>query len=336
MKQLITIILLSFVIGCSNNKNISSGDNNSSGESLRSIEDSRNANTNSDSLKMNNNYNKLTPEEENVIINKGTERPFTGEYYKNIEKGTYICKRCNAPLYKSSDKFESECGWPSFDDEIKGAVKRVNDKDGKRTEIICNNCGAHLGHVFLGEGFTNKDTRHCVNSISLKFIKDTTELKTEKAIFAGGCFWGVEYYFQKEKGVKSTRVGFIGGSKDNPTYKEVCTGKTGHAEAMEVTFDPSQTDFETLAKLFFEIHDFTQVNRQGPDIGEQYRTEIFYTNDSQKTITEKLIKSLTDKGYKVSTKITKATTFWIAEDYHQHYYEKNGHEPYCHTRHKIF
>ena len=116
------------------------------------------------------NYNKLTKEEERVIIHKGTEIPFSGEYYQHKEKGTYICKRCNAPLFRSDDKFDSHCGWPSFNDEIEGAVKRVPDADSIRTEIICNNCGAHLGHVFIGEGFTEKNVRHCVNSISLDFI----------------------------------------------------------------------------------------------------------------------------------------------------------------------
>lgn len=284
------------------------------------------------------NYNKLTPEEENVIVNKGTEKPWTGTYLDNKEEGTYTCKRCDAPLYRSSDKFESHCGWPSFDDEISGAVKRIPDRDGMRTEIICANCGAHLGHVFEGEEFTDKNTRHCVNSISMNFIPATqvNENRTEKAIFAGGCFWGVEYYMQKKEGVISVVSGYIGGYKDNPTYQEVCTGATGHAEAVEITFDRSKVTYEELAKLFFEIHDPTQIDRQGPDVGVQYRSEIFYLNNDQKEIIENLINILISKGYKVSTKVTKATTFWPAEDYHQDYYDHKGTLPYCHGYTKKF
>ena len=123
------------------------------------------------------NWNKLTPEEERVIINKGTEYPGTGKLLNNKEKGTYTCKRCDAALYASDSKFDSHCGWPSFDDEIKGAVKRIREKDGRRTEIVCANCGGHLGHVFLGEGFTKKDTRHCVNSVSMNFVAAKQEEK---------------------------------------------------------------------------------------------------------------------------------------------------------------
>jgi len=288
------------------------------------------------SQKKNTEYNKLTPAEERVIVHKGTERPFTGKYYNHNKKGTYICKRCNAPLFRSDDKFDAHCGWPSFDDEIAGAVKKVPDADGIRTEIICSNCGAHLGHVFFGEGFTNKNVRHCVNSISLNFIADKGKVKTEKAYFAGGCFWGVEYFFQQKKGVVSTNVGYMGGHTKNPTYQQVCSGTTGHAETMEVVFDPSQTDFEKLARLFFEIHDPTQVNRQGPDIGEQYRSAIFYVNEDQKRIAEKLIKILEQKDYKIATQIVKASQFWKAEDYHQQYYQNNGKRPYCHTYTKRF
>jgi len=275
-------------------------------------------------------FKKLTPEEENVIVNKVTERPFSGKYENFSEKGTYVCKRCGAPLYRSEDKFDAGCGWPSFDDEIPGAVKKHADADGMRTEILCARCGAHLGHVFNGEGLTPKNIRHCVNSISMDFIPAKAQAKSDTAIFAGGCFWGMEYFLKKAKGVIGTTVGYTGGHTDNPTYQQVCSGNTGHYEAIEVVFDPSKTSYEEVTKLFFEIHDPTQWNHQGPDWGEQYRSAVFYRNEDQKKITEQLISQLKVKGFTVVTEVKPAKTFWKAEDYHQDYYNHKGSEPYCH------
>jgi len=179
---------------------------------------------------------------------------------------------------------------------------------------------------------TQKNTRHCVNSISLYFKPENREI----AIFAGGCFWGVEYLIEKQKGVISVESGYIGGSIKNPTYEIVCSKTSGHAEAVQVIFDPSLTNYEMLAKLFFEIHDPTQFNRQGPDIGEQYRSEIFYTTPQQKNIANNLIKILRNKGYNVTTKVTPVTKFYKAENYHQDYYEHKGTLPYCHKHTKRF
>ena len=280
--------------------------------------------------------NKLTPQEERGIVQKGTEPPFTGKFYNFKEKGTYTCKQCGAELYRSSDKFDSECGWPSFDGEIAGTVKRTVDADGTRTEITCARCGAHLGHVFEGERFTAKNVRHCVNSISLNFIPASQEVKTQKAYFAGGCFWGTEYLLEKADGVVAARVGYMGGHASKPTYREVCAGNTGHAEAVELEFDPSKTTYEKLARLFFETHDPTQADGQGPDIGDQYRSAVFYTDDEQRQVAEKLIGMLRSKGYDVVTQVAKAETFWEAEKYHQDYYDHNGKRPYCHSYQKRF
>jgi peptide methionine sulfoxide reductase msrA/msrB len=160
--------------------------------------------------------------------------------------------------------------------------------------------------------------------------------KLEKAVFAGGCFWGVEYYFQQAKGVVSTEVGYTGGTKNNPTYKEVSYEPTGHVEAIEVTYDAAITSYEEMAKLFFEIHDPTQKNGQGPDIGAQYLSVVFYANEAQKQTAEKLISILKSKGYNVATKVQKAAKFWPAEEYHQKYYEKENGTPYCHKMVKRF
>lgn len=282
-------------------------------------------------------YNDLTKPESYVIINKGTESPFTGKYDKFSEKGTYVCKRCGASLYRSSDKFDSGCGWPSFDDEIKGAVLTYPDPDGMRTEIVCANCGAHLGHIFTGERLSAKNVRNCVNSVSLDFVP--AELNPGlygTAIFAGGCFWGVDYFLKKAPGVIAVTSGYTGGTVKNPTYREVCTGNTGHAEAVKVIYDPEKTSYDKLLRLFLEIHDPTQVGGQGPDIGDQYRSEIFYLNDEQKNIAENDLNILRDKGLNIATRITKASEFYTAETYHQDYYFKNGKLPYCHAYAKRF
>jgi len=279
--------------------------------------------------------NKLTTEEEEVIIHKHTEAPFSGKYNDFFSQGYYTCKRCNLVLYRSKDKFRSNCGWPSFDDSVQGAIKEVLDSDGNRVEILCSNCNAHLGHVFIGERLTTKNKRYCVNSISMNFVL-RDEIKLEKAIFAGGCFWGVQYYLKQLPGVIETTVGYTGGTKENPSYEDVLTHKTGHVETVEVLFDPIKTNYEEVAKRFFEIHDPTQNDGQGPDIGNEYLSVIFYVDDNQKMIAQKLINQLIEKGYKISTTLRKANKFYIAENYHQEYYEKNKSAPYCHKYTKRF
>ncbi|MBI9031981.1 bifunctional methionine sulfoxide reductase B/A protein [bacterium] len=276
---------------------------------------------------------KLNDLEKYVIENKGTEAPFTGEYVEHFEDGTYHCKKCGTELFDASDKFHSSCGWPSFDDALPGRVKEVPDKDGIRTEIVCANCGGHLGHVFRGEGYTDKNLRHCVNSVSMKFEERSKEAE---AYFAGGCFWGVEYYLQKLDGVISTSVGFMGGHVVNPGYYEVVRGGTGHIETTKVVYNPNKITYEELTKYFFEIHDPTQLDRQGPDIGQQYRSVIFYSSEQEKRVAATLIQTLKNKGYDVVTKLEAAQAFYKAENYHQDYYQNKGSLPYCHSYKKKF
>lgn len=273
---------------------------------------------------------KLTREEEYVIVHKGTEPPYTGEYDDFFVDGYYHCRRCETPLYNSTDKFHSGCGWPSFDDELPGSIKKVLDSDGRRTEILCNHCGGHLGHLFEGEGLTKKNLRHCVNSLSIKFHE------TKRAYYAGGCFWGVEHLLQKLDGVYSVVSGYMGGVKDNPTYEDVCGGDSGHLEVVEVIYDPLVITYETLTKMFFEIHDPTQINRQGPDVGEQYQSAIFYSSSKEYEIASKLISTLKSKGLNVATELFEKVDFWKAEEYHQDYYIKHNKEPYCHMYKKLF
>lgn len=272
----------------------------------------------------------LPPHLYQIIKNKATERPFTGEYNDFEASGTYLCRQCGLALFRSQQKFHSGCGWPSFDEEIVGAVIQKPDADGHRTEIVCARCDAHLGHIFHGEQLTLKNTRHCVNSLSLDFVADFTVTDTEEAIFAAGCFWGVEHYFKKLAGVLKTEVGYCGGYQANPSYQAVCAGKSGHVEAIRVVYDPKKITYEEVTKYFFEIHDPTQTNGQGPDIGAQYLSMIFYYDENQKKIAEQLIDTLTKKNYRIATQLLPVTPFWPAEEYHQDYYDKTKKQPYCH------
>ncbi len=283
----------------------------------------------------------LPPHVLKIVRNKGTEHPFTGEYETWDKPGTFLCRQCGLALFTSHSKFHSGCGWPSFDEEIKHAVLSQPDFEGQRSEIVCSRCQAHLGHVFHGEHYTHKNTRHCVNSLSLDYVDDINIQDTEEALFACGCFWGVEYYFKKLAGVLKTEVGYSGGHKDYPSYQEVCSGNTGHVEAIRVIYDPKKLNYEQLAKYFFEIHDPVQADGQGPDIGGQYLSVIFYYDENQKNTAEKVIQILQnknnkDKNHKISTKILPVSIFWPAEKYHQDYYQKTGKNPYCHTYTKKF
>lgn len=272
----------------------------------------------------------------NVVKNKGTEPPFSGEYDETDERGTYLCRQCGLALFRASSKFHSGCGWPSFDEEIRNAVSRKPDADGIRTEINCARCDAHLGHVFKGEGFTPRNLRHCVNSLSLDFVPSLTVEDSEEAILAAGCFWGVEYYFKQLPGVLKTEVGYTGGRTRAPSYKEVCEGDTGHLESVRVLYDPAFVNYEAVIKYFFEIHDPTDVNGQGPDQGEQYKSAIFYFTEDQKNIAHQLMVILKQKGYALATQLLPVRPFWRAETDHQDYYFKNKERPYCHQYTKRF
>lgn len=278
-------------------------------------------------------YRELTPEEEYVIVHGGTENPYTGEYVDTFEDGVYTCRRCGNLLYRSEAKFGAHCGWPAFDAAIEGAVETRPDQDGTRTEMLCASCGAHLGHVFTGEGYTETDTRHCVNSISMDFIPSG---RTGTVYFAGGCFWGVESAFDHTSGVLEAQSGYMGGSTANPSYSEVCSGVTGHAETVKVVYDTSAVSFRELAMIFFEIHDPTQVNQQGNDTGTQYRSVVFYTTNEQLAVLEELVGVLQDRGYDVVTQLIPAGDFWLAEDYHQDYFDSNGISTSCHIRVRRF
>lgn len=285
---------------------------------------------------------KLDPEAYKITQSADTERPFCGTLLDNKKEGFYACVVCGLPLFSSQQKFNSGTGWPSFYREFDPVhVSRTTDRSHGmvRTEINCARCSAHLGHVF-DDGPKPSGERHCLNSASLTFVgkgqpipEASQPVKTETAYFAGGCFWGIEHYFDEGPGVIDAVSGYMQGKTENPTYQQVCDHGTGHAETVKVVFDPKRITYRRLLEAFFVMHDPTQLNRQGPDVGDQYRSGIWCTNEEQKREAEAYIKELAEKkafgGRKIVTQVEPARTFYPAEEYHQDYVSRTGRA--CHV-----
>jgi len=289
----------------------------------------------------------------------GTEPPFHNDYWDNHRDGIYVDIVSGEPLFSSKDKYDSGTGWPSFTKPMEaGHVRTKVDASGwgDRIEVRSTRADSHLGHVF-DDGPDPGGKRYCMNSAALRFIPveqmaaagygrylprfglAATEgpapdphLKAV-ATLSGGCFWGVQELVRKLPGVLSTSVGYTGGSTDNPTYEDVHTGRTGHAEAVQIVFDPKVISYETILRYFFRLHDPTTADRQGNDVGTQYRSAIFYHDDEQRKVAERVKGEVDRSGKwpaKVVTEIVPASKFFPAEDYHQDYLQKHPGGYTCH------
>lgn len=300
----------------------------------------------------------LTPQQYDVMRNNGTEPAFLNKYWNNKEPGIYVDPLTGVPLFSSSDKFDSGTGWPSFTKAIDQTViieKQDTSHGMVRTEVRSKTSDSHLGHVFQ-DGPEPGGLRYCINSAALRFIptKNLTKegyaqyaslftarakkTKTETATFGAGCFWGVQAAFEGIKGVKATTAGYMGGTLKNPTYKDVCTNTTGHAEVVRVEYDPAEVSYEKLLDVFWNIHNPTTPDRQGVDVGSQYRSVIFYYTPEQEKAARRAKSSLAQSSkFKnpVVTEIVPAGTFYKAEEYHQDYYKKQGIEPTLNIATKI-
>jgi peptide methionine sulfoxide reductase msrA/msrB len=285
----------------------------------------------------------LDPQTYRITQRAGTELAGCGTLLRNKKAGVYTCVVCGLPLFASEHKFESGTGWPSFYREFDPAhiARREDHSYGMtRIEISCARCGAHLGHVFT-DGPQPTGERHCVNSASLKFHQtgsalpeESQPVRTEVAYFAGGCFWGIEHYFEKGPGVLDAISGYMQGHVDRPTYEQVSSHGTGHAETVKVVFDPRRITYRRLLEAFFTMHDATQLDRQGPDVGSQYRSGIWTATAEQQKEAQAFILGLAAtpgyRGRRIVTHVERASTFWPAEGYHQDYIVRTGSS--CHVK----